>query len=213
MKYFLHIALIAFGLSILSACGGSKTDGATADSSAPADSVSPTALADTVPADTVPLYLSDDLRRFNLHGAVKSVTTKDYSRFVTCLSGPLNFDAEGRLTSTFSDFLDNEISYSRDGFIDETECRESDGTTFELEFTNFDEAGNPISGKYESEGPDQEWKVTFTIVYTDFDRENNWTRRSFKGEATTRVMTASGDYGRPQREPFAATESRVIVYY
>lgn len=205
-------------VALLAAACGSKGGNTEADSASASSSdsiqVETTAtLPDSIAGDTIAAYLSDDLKKFGLHGKVKSVKTKEYSSFVSCLSGPLAFNEEGVLTSNFSDYTDNEISYDPDGFIDETECRESDGTTFELEFTNFDTEGNPVSGKYKSEGPEEIWEVTFTITYLEFDKENNWTKRTFKGDSTSRTMNDSGDYGRPQTEPFTATESRTIIYY
>lgn len=210
--------ILAFPIVALlaAACGTKGGNTETDSTSASSDSIQIEAIAtllDSIAADTIAPYLSDDLKKFGLHGKVKSVKTKEYSSFVSCLSGPLTFNEEGLLTSNFSDYTDNEISCTPDGFIDETECRESDGTTFELEFTNFDTDGNPISGKYKSEGPEELWEATFTITYLDFDKENNWTKRSFKGDSTSRTMTDTGDYGRPQTEPFTATESRTITYY
>lgn len=197
------------------ACGNKNSNTETDSTSATlSDSVQvETMVQDSIAPDTIATYLSDDLKKFGLHGKVKSVKTKEYSSFVSCLSGPLAFNEEGVLTSNFSDYTDNEISYNHDGFIDETECRESDGTTFELEFTNFDTDGNPVSGKYKSVGPEEIWEVTFTITYLEFDKENNWTKRTFKGDSTSRTMNDAGDYGRPQTEPFTATESRTITYY
>lgn len=163
--------------------------------------------------DSVPAYLSEDLQRFGLHGQVKSVKTKDYASFVTCLSETLNFNEEGVLTTAFTNYTDNETSINANGFIDATSCRESDGTTFEFTYTNFDEAGNPISGEYVSEGPDGRWKANFSIVYEQFDRENNWVKRIFKGESSSTQMDANGDYGREDKENFSVTETRVITYY
>jgi len=210
----LRYYLIPFAAA-LTACGGNNAD-KESDSTIlnASDSVSadiPTELAETI--DTIPAYYSDDLKKFGLHGRVKSVKTKDYPSFVTCLSGPLAFDEVGKLTSSFSEFTDNKISCNDNGFIDETDCRESDGTTFELEFTSFDSNGNPVKGEYKTEGPDGLWEVDFTITYLDFDRENNWTKRSFEGKSSTSVLKETGDYSREQTEPFSATESRTIVYW
>ncbi len=209
--------ILAFPIvALLAAACGSKGGNTETDSTSTtlSDSVQvETMVQDSIAPDTIATYLSDDLKKFGLHGKVKSVKTKEYSSFVSCLSGPLAFNEEGVLTSNFSDYTDNEISYNPDGFIDETECRESDGTSFELEFTNFDTEGNPVSGKYKSEGPEEIWEVTFTITYLEFDKENNWTKRTFKGDSTSRTMNDTGDYGRPQTETFTATEYRTITYY
>ncbi len=200
---------------LITACSGKKSDAGN-DSVIVYDSdLRPVEITvpDSIAADTVQAYLSEDLKKFGLHGKVRSVKTKDYSSFVTCLSGPLDFNENGILTSTFTELPDNEISCNSEGLIDKTECHESDGTTFEFEFTGFDTDGNPISGKYKSEGSGELWVVTFIVSYLDFDREMNWTKRTFKGKSVTWTMNADGKYGRPQNESFEATESRVISYY
>ncbi len=213
MKF--NISAICTATILLTACGSKQTN-VNSDSIGiqvnESDSVEIT-VNDSDVYDSIPAYYSDDLKKFGLHGKVKSVKTKDYSSFVTCLAGPLTFNEQGELTTKFTDLTDNETACNPDGFINETKCRESDGTTFELELTNFDIAGNPIAGKYESEGPEEIWKVTFSITYLDFDRENNWTKRVIKGEASTQSMNEDGDYGRPQKEAFEATETRTIAYY
>ena len=52
---------------------------------------------------------------------------------------------------------------------------------------------NPVSGKYKSDGPDEIWEVEFTIAYTNFDHEQNWTQRTFKGESVSRYMNEVND--------------------
>lgn len=164
-------------------------------------------------SDTIPNYYSEDLMRFGLHGRVKSVITGDYNSFVTCLNGPLNFNEEGKLTSTFSDLANNSYSMNNKGFIDETECRESDGSEFELDYEAFDDEGLPIRGEYKCDTADGSWVVKFTISYLKFDRENNWTKRMIRGEATTKNYDASGEVVSSQSEPYQIEESRRISYY
>lgn len=214
MTKFHKSFIILIATAMVSCAGGNKKNSEDSAVATMADTMTTSIIeADTVPTDTLGGYFSDDLRKFGLLGKVKAVTTVDYSPFVTCLSGPLSFDTEGILISKFNELLDNETGCNPEGFIDETECRESDGTVFELEYTNFDSEWNPIAGKYRSEGPDQLWEVEFTIEYLDFDSERNWLKRSFKGESTTRNMNSDGEYGREQKEIFTAAESRKITYY
>lgn len=209
LQYLILPTIMVF----LAACGGKKNSTPVVDTPFTSDTTLPPVDTTAVDADSIPEYYSADLRKFGLHGMVKSVRTRDYGNFVTCLSGPLSFSPDGVLLSKFPDLLDNEISENLKGFIDETECHEADGTSFELEFTNWDEENNPISGKYTSDGPDSVWEVTFTITYLQYDRENNWIARHIKGEAVTRDKNSSGEIVSSQSEPFSSTETRSISYY
>ena len=74
--------------------------------------IEPVANENLVDTDSMPTYYSEDLKRFGLHGKVKTVKTNNYSPFVSCLASPLTFNEEGVLTSLFSEFTDNEISYN-----------------------------------------------------------------------------------------------------
>lgn len=198
---------------LMSACSGvsksEQNDSNAAEETASEQLVSGT----TAEVDTTAIYRSEDLNKFGLRGPVKSVRTTDYASFVTCLSETLNFNEQGELTTQFNNFIDNVTSCNGNGVIDMTSCRESDGTTFNLEFTNFDVLGNPISGTYKSDGPDGMWSATFTITYDKFDRESNWLTRTFKGETVSQIINDEGNYGREERDNLTVTESRVITYY
>lgn len=214
MKTRFHICALAF---FLCACTGENKQVKTgSNDTSDIRQVAGTSLSPETPGqvtDSITQYHSEDLRKFGLRGRVKSVRTQDYSSFVTCLSGPLSFDEDGVMTNTFTDFLDNTISYNAEGYVDKTECRESDGTSFSLEFTGYDSEGRPLSGIYKTMAPDGEWKVNFSITYTDIDKEGNWIGRQFEGESATRTMKADGSLGREQKETFSSKETRVIAYY
>lgn len=203
-------------LLVLISCGGKNKKVQDSDSSvthevAPATSyVTP---EESVPDSTVSEFMSDDLKRFYLRGPVKAVNPKDYAAFVSALTSQLKFDNVGKLTSTLSDLVDNEMKINDDGVIAYTSTRESDGTTFELEFTKWDENLNPIAGKYKSDGPQEIWEVLFTIRYNKFDSKGNWLSRTFKGESSTSQMDAEGNYMSPEKEPYELTETRTINYW
>lgn len=211
-----NLLTIPVSAILMISCGGKGTN-ENHDSTTMTDTdtvlIEPIANENHVDTGSMPTYYSEDLKRFGLNGKVKTVKTNNYSPFVSCLASPLTFNEEGVLTSLFSEFTDNEINYNSDGFIDKTRCRESDGTTFELKFIDFDTDMNPVSGKYKSDGPDEIWEVQFTITYTNFDHERNWTQRTFKGESVSRYVNEDGEYTNPQKEAFEASETRTIVYY
>ncbi len=206
------ILLVIFpALAFMAACGNKSASSEADSANVSADSsinASDSVEADSI--DSIPAYYSEDLQKFGLHGSVQTVKTIDYSSFVTCLSGPLSFNDEGTLISKFDELTDNVYTTDNEGYIDNTKCRESDGTEFILELSNFDADGNPLKGTYTTEGPDGVWKVTFTITYDEYDREGNWLKRTFKGEAVT---TGYEENSRPQKEPFEAKESRTISYF
>lgn len=205
--------IILLSAVVMASCSG-KTKSEKGDTPIVEDTVE--IAMDTVAdaaTDSVPEYYSEDLKKFGLHGRVKTVKTNDYASFVTCLSETLEFNEEGVLTTQFTNFTDNVISCNSDGFIDVTSCRESDGTTFNLEFTNFNEMGNPVAGKYESEGPAGIWEATFNITYDQFDKEGNWLKRTFKGETAAQDINEEGNYGREQKDNLSVTETRTITYY
>ncbi len=211
-RCFIYIPL----LLLLISCGGNKNDANKADSLETKEAV-PTleyVTTDEVLPDTAVLeFMSEDLKRFYLRGPVKAVNPKDYSAFVSALTSQLKFDNVGKLTSTLSDMVDNEMKTNDEGFITFTSTRESDGTIFELEFTKWDENLNPVAGKYKSDGPQEVWEVLFTIVYNKFDSKGNWLSRTFKGESSTSQLDAEGNYMRPEKESYELTETRTINYW
>lgn len=207
--FFIPVALL-----ITASCGGNKNTGDSVSDSIIADTGKVAAFADTVAeTDSLSEYLSDDLHKFNLRGNVRKVQTRDYPGFVTCLSGPLDFDKDGKLLSSFSDLTDNSFKTDEAGFITKTYSRESDGTTFNLSFSEFDEDENPIAGKYVSDGPEGIWEVSFTIEYLASDRNGNWTSRRYKGKAVSKGYTDEGEEKAPVTEAFANTENRTITYW
>ena len=75
-------------LPLIVSCGGKgkevRDDSACGSAS---DTVLPVNIEiEDAPADSIPPYNSDDLRKFGLRGKVKTVRTKEYSPFVTCIS-------------------------------------------------------------------------------------------------------------------------------
>lgn len=208
--------LIPLAILLLASCGGKKAATSETDSLQEDNSLSEMIIhheTDTIPSDSLPDFLSSDLHKFSLKGPVKEVAPQDYASFVSCVTGRLNFDKEGNLTSSFSDLTDNHIDLSPDSLVSKTYARESDGTTFVLQFSEWDENSNPVAGKYISDGPAEIWEVNFTISYDKFDPKGNWLARTFKGESITRSATDDGEYGDPQKEKYTQTETRRISYH
>ena len=202
-------------LPLIVSCGGKgkevRDDSACGSAS---DTVLPVNIEiEDTPADSIPPYNSDDLRKFGLRGKVKTVRTKEYSPFVTCISGPLQFNEDGSLSSRIDELTANRMVFNDNGIFNGTECRESDGTVFRLALTDYVPEGNPVSGTYTSDGPDEIWEVEFSISYLKFDKEGNWTERLFKGTSSTRQMKDNGEYSAPTKENFEKSETRAIIYY
>lgn len=211
IKSFIPLTIV-----ILTSCGGKKESASVADSTSEPDSFAEMIIkteADSIPVDSIPLFMSSDLHQFSLKGTVKEVAPQDYASFVSCVTGRLNFDNNGKLTSEFSDLIDNRIELNTDSIICKTFARESDGTTFTLVFTQWDDDSNPVAGKYTSDGPAEIWEVNFTISYDKFDSKGNWLARTFKGESVTRSALDEGGYGDPQKEKYSQTETRRISYH
>lgn len=168
----------------------------------------------TVSTPEVPTYQSADLKRFGLKGNVKNTMMESPAGFISCVYGLLEFDGNGKLTSNFQGFLDNTVKDNADGFISSTSCRESDGTTWTLTYTEFDADGRPLSGKYEEDGPEGMVTTEFTYRYGDNDQAGNWISRKLDGTSTTRYLDyETGDYGKPEKTTVSGTETRRIEYY
>lgn len=195
----------------LVACSGNKNTGEAADSAV--DTSMEIAAVDTVATDTA-AYLSDDLKMFSLHGNVKEVRTIDYPSFPTSMSANLAFDDKGTLTSNFSDYTDNKFRLNEDGFIRESSFRESDGTTYEVKYTQWNEENFPVAGEYRTEMPDYKGRMNFTITYDKIDSAGNWLIRTYRGEMTGQDYDFDAErFNDPVKEKITVTERRRIAYY
>ena len=204
---------------IISSCGTNNTQYTDSDSTLVVDSTSlhsdsSNVSVEDVATDTIDsIFKSKDLKKFYLRGNVKMVTPIDYAPFVSAVTHILKYDTEGNLISEFSDLTDNKLKLNENDQISYTSCRESDGTTFELEFYEWDENLNPVAGKYKADSSQEIWEVTFAILYNNFDSKGNWLSRTFKGKSTSSQMDINGDIASRDDETFELTETRKINYW
>lgn len=211
MKRLYSILGAALTAIVAVSCSGNKNQG-----NDMADSVQDTITSGATQAvaevDSLD-YLSDDLKMFGLHGDVKEVRTIDYPSFPTSMSANLAFDDKGTLTSNFNDYTDNKFRLNENGFIREASFRESDGTTYSVRYTEWNEENLPVAGIYLTEMPDYKGQMNFSITYDKFDSAHNWLSRTYHGDMVGQDFDFDADrYADPVKEKVNFTERRRLSY-
>ena len=206
-------------LALLASCAGNSNKETTDSTQPTQDSV--TEAADAVTAQEEPAaYLSSDLKQFNLHGQVKRVTdvqtsgsNDDAPGLMVFTDTELLFNKEGKLTSTFENWIYPKFTLNDEGFIKTTYSRESDGLEYNLKFTEWDENNNPTAGTYESEGGGYEESYKLTFTYPEYDNYGNWTVRLIKYNGKHGEYPDMADEMVYKNGNGTMTQSRKITYW
>lgn len=166
-------AISSFGLLGISCSGNSKDSSSDSDSVATRDFE---AEANSIPADSLPEYFSDDLKAYRIKGPVASRSQVSYEASIVYPEPmeALTFNEEGALTNPDDNL---EINRDEDGFNRSISMRESDGTEWNMTYTDFNDKGFPTKATIKESGPMGTGVTTITWSRYGYDSNGNWTVR------------------------------------
>lgn len=207
MKKIIITAAAAL-FAMLASCSGKqsqKTDSLSDTIQIAMDSASEEARDSIAPEATD--FVSDDLKALAIRGNVKERAEVKHKMPATYPApvGKLSFSPEGKLTGK----LTYAGTKNADGYYTVFSLRESDGTTWRMEYTSLDANGFPLKATIKEEGPMSD--IESTLTYSDYktDDKGNWTSRKVKAH----VVEINIDNDEEFPSDHTWTETTSYTYY
>lgn len=169
------ISLFLIGAGVLNSCGPKKGQTELTEETVSADTIS----QDTVQEkeDSTKIYYSDDLKSFGIRGDVieRSQMRHGAEMVYPIPTMELTFDSIGNFTGSLQGLYPKQ---NEEGINYSYSMNYEDGTSWELNYTEWNENNFPVKAEILESGPQGVAKSEITYYGYEYDREGNWVMRS-----------------------------------